>query len=70
MNFSVIFWKFQLHLFKYFDKSETIYNSSIQRPSGYQTKEWLSDFPGDPVVKTQCFQHRGRGLIPGWGSST
>ena len=24
----------------------------------------MRDFPGSPVVKTQCFQGRGHGLIP------
>ena len=27
-------------------------------------KQAASDFPGDPVVKTMCFQCRGRGFDP------
>ena len=27
------------------------------------------DFPGGPVVKTPCFQARGYGSIPGWGTN-
>ena len=26
------------------------------------------DFPGGPVVKTPCFQFRGRGFDPWWGN--
>ena len=27
------------------------------------------DFSGSPAVKTSCFQYRGHGSIPGWGTN-
>ena len=33
-----------------------------------QTKFFLREFPGGPVVRTQCLHCRGPGSIPGWGT--
>ena len=38
----------------------------LMSPSSKIPKHW--DFPGDPLVKTICFQYRGLGSIPGWGT--
>ena len=34
----------------------------------YKSASW--EFPGGPVVRTQCFQCWGLGSIPGWGIRT
>ena len=31
-------------------------------------KMHTGEFPGDPMVKTQCFHCRGPSLTPGWGT--
>ena len=43
-----------------------------QREHAWQRKDGAKDlprdFPGGPVVRTLCCQHRGRGFNPWWGN--
>ena len=45
-------------------------NVKISLSSEAIQKQVVGDFLGGPVVKTLCFQGRGAGLIPGWGTKT
>ena len=45
-----------------------VWRSCLGRRSGSVKQKWrTSDFPGDPVVKTQCFHCWGQGLTPWLG---
>ena len=44
--------------------------STVHRSLSYYfclKKKGLGEFPGSPVVRTQCFYWGGLGSIPGWG---
>ena len=37
-------------------------------PITLDKKSYFRDFPGNPLVRTECFHCQGPGSIPGWGT--
>ena len=37
-------------------------------PITLEKQSYFREFPGDPLVRTQCLYCQGQGSIPGWGT--